>query len=49
LLIKYTIIICELFEILDKPEMAAKYLNQTSYEIVGAPLITGLFSEQAGL
>jgi len=48
-LIKYTIIISELFEILDKPEMVAHYLIQTSYEIVGAPLITGLFSEQAGL
>ena len=49
LLIKYSILISEMYEILGKRDQAAAYLVRIANEIPRAPIIVALFFEQAGL
>ena len=49
LLIKYAVMVSELYEMLDKLELSAAYLVRIANEIQGAPIIVALFFEQAGL
>lgn len=45
LLIKYTLMISEMYHVIDKLEIAAQYLVRIANEIQGAPIIVALFFE----
>lgn len=49
LLIKYAIMISELYEILERIDLSASYMSRIAYEIQGAPILIALFFEQAAL
>ena len=49
LLIKYAVMVSELYEVLDRLDQSAGYLVRIANEIQGAPIIVALFFEQAGL
>ena len=49
MLIKFAVLIAEMFEVIDKLELSAQYLIRIANEIQGAPVIVALFFEQAAL
>ena len=49
LLIKYAVMISDLYEVIGRLDKSADYLVRIGNEIHGAPIIVALFFEQAGL
>lgn len=49
LLIKYAVMISDLYEVIGRLDRSAEYLVRIGNEIHGAPIIVALFFEQAGM
>ena len=49
LLIKFAVMISDLYEVIGRLDKSAEYLVRIGNEIHGAPIIVALFFEQAGL